>query len=142
MTNALQSLVEINKALAHPVRLRIASMLKGGPLCVCQVTSVVKLAASTVSAHLAELRRAGIVLEQKNGKWVEYRLSVHGVHVSILEALWPTLAADPRLKADQRILRELRKVPLDELCQADLDLKNLGRPKLERAVTAAEDIAS
>ena len=141
MTKSLQNLVEINKALAHPVRVRIVSMLRGGPLCVCQVTAVVKLAVSTVSAHLSELRRAGIVLEQKSGKWVEYRLSEDGPHVPIVDALLPVLASDARLKADDRILRELRKVPVDELCQVDLDLKELGRPKLERAAAAAEKIA-
>lgn len=139
--SSLGNLVKINKALAHPVRVRIASMLRGGPLCVCQVTAVVRQAASTVSAHLAELRRAGIVLEQKNGKWVEYRLSEEGPHVTLLEALLPSLASDARIQADERILRELRKVPLDELCQVDLDLKSLGRPRLEKAAAAAEGIA-
>jgi DNA-binding transcriptional ArsR family regulator len=137
----LGSLVKINKALAHPVRVRIASMLRGGPLCVCQVTAVVRQAPSTVSAHLAELRRVGIVLEQKNGKWVEYRLSEEGPHVTLLEALMPSLGSDARILADERILRELRKVPLDELCRADLDLKSLRRPKLEKAVAAAEEVA-
>jgi hypothetical protein len=60
----------------------------------------------------------------------------------MLGAVWADLASDPRIKADERILRELRKVPLEELCQADLDLTSLGRPKLQRAVTAAEEIAS
>lgn len=142
MTSSLQNLVEINKALAHPVRVRIASMLRGGPLCVCQVTAVVKLAASTVSAHLAELRRAGIVTEQKDGKWVEYRLTETGAHVALLDALLSSLDADARIKADERILRELRKVPLDELCGVDLDLKSLGRPRLERAVEAAEELGT
>jgi DNA-binding transcriptional ArsR family regulator len=142
MTNPIESIGQIHKALAHPVRLRIVSMLRGGPLCVCQVTAVVKLAASTVSAHLSDLKRAGIVAEQKSGKWVEYRLAAEGTHVAMLEAVWPSLDSDPRLRADERILRELRKVPLDELCQANLDLKNLGRPKLERAVAAAEEVVS
>jgi len=141
MTRSLQNLVEINKALAHPVRVRIVSMLRGGALCVCQVTAVVKQAASTVSAHLGELRRAGIVVESKSGKWVEYRLAVEGAHVSLLEALLPSLETDPRIKADERILKELRKVPLDELCGVALDLKSLGRPKLEKAVAAAEDLS-
>jgi len=142
MTSSLQNLVDINKALAHPVRVRIASMLRGGPLCVCQVTAVVRLASSTVSAHLAELRRAGIVVEAKNGKWVEYRLSEEGAHVSLLEALLSSLQADARIKGDERILKELRKVPLEELCGVDLDLRSLGRPKLERAVEAAEEMAT
>ena len=142
MPGSLQNLVEINKALAHPVRVRIVSMLRGGPLCVCQVTAVVKLATSTVSAHLSELKRAGIVVEQKSGRWVEYRLAEEGLHLGVLGALWPSLAADLRIKADERILRELRKVPLDELCQVDLDLKSLGRPRLEKAVEAAEEMTT
>lgn len=141
MANSLESVIEVSKALAHPARLRIVSMLRGGPLCVCQITAVVRLAASTVSAHLSDLKRAAIVVEQKDGRWVEYRLAVEGLHMAMLETVWSSLASDPRIKADERILRELRKVPLDELCQVDLDLTSLGRPKLEKAVAAAEEIA-
>lgn len=141
MTKPIEIIGDINKALAHPVRLRVVSMLRGGPLCVCQVTAVVRLAASTVSAHLAELKRAGIVMEQKSGRWVEYRLAAEGLHVAILDAMWPSLESDPRVKADERILRELRKVSLEELCQVDLDLRSLGRPRLEKAVAASEEMA-
>lgn len=141
MTKPLEAIGEINKALSHPVRLRIVSMLRGGPLCVCQVTAVVKLAASTVSAHLSELKRAGIVMEQKSGRWVEYRLVESGTHAVMLETMRASLEADPRVRADERILRELRKVPLEELCQVDLDLRSLGRARLEKAVDAAEEIA-
>ena len=75
MTPKLPELVRIHKALAHPVRLRILAMLRRGPLCVCQMTAVLQLAASTVSAHLSDLRRSDLVLERKAGKWVEYRLA-------------------------------------------------------------------
>lgn len=142
MTKSIEIIGEISKALAHPARLRIVSMLRGGPLCVCQVTAVVRLAASTVSAHLAELKRSGVVLEQKSGRWVEYRLAEDGPHVAILAAMWPSLESDPRVKADERILRELRKVSLEELCEVGLDLRSLGRPRLEKAVAASEEIAS
>ena len=57
-----------------PGRLRILAMLRGGDLCVCQMTAVLELAASTVSSHLGDLRRAGIVTERKSGKWVHYHL--------------------------------------------------------------------
>ena len=59
---AIADLVRTHKALAHPGRLRILAMLRGGPLCVCQMTAVLKLAPSTVSAHLSELRSAGLEL--------------------------------------------------------------------------------
>ena len=66
--------VDAVKALAHPGRLRILAMLRGGDLCVCQMTAVLELAASTVSSHLGDLRRAGFVSERKRGKWVHYHL--------------------------------------------------------------------
>src|ERR1035437_10446284 len=62
------------KALGHPARLRLLAMLSGGPLCVCQMTAVLGAAPSTVSEHLRELKRAGLLVEEKDGKFVSYRL--------------------------------------------------------------------
>jgi DNA-binding transcriptional ArsR family regulator len=122
-TPTLAPLVDTYKALAHPARLRTLAMLRGGELCVCQVTAVLGLAASTVSAHLSELRRAGLVEEQKEGRWVRYRLREN---TSDLAALWPRLDADPQARADAALLVRLRRVPLETLCRADLDLSRLG----------------
>ena len=74
----LPTLVDAVKALAHPGRLRMLAMLRGGDLCVCQMTAVLELAASTVSSHLSDLRRAGLVTERKSGKWVHYHLVTAG----------------------------------------------------------------
>jgi DNA-binding transcriptional ArsR family regulator len=71
MTSAsLSATVHVAKALAHASRLRILAMLSGGELCVCQMTAVLRLAPSTVSAHLSDLRRSGLVVERKDAKWV------------------------------------------------------------------------
>ena len=61
----LDSAVAIARALGHPARLRTVAVLRSGELCVCQVTEVLKLAPSTVSAHLKELKRAGLIVERK-----------------------------------------------------------------------------
>ena len=122
-TPTLGPLVDTYKALAHPARLRILAMLRGGELCVCQVTAVLGLAASTVSAHLTELRRAGLVEEQKVGRWVRYRLRESA---SELVPLWRKLDTDPQARADAALLARLRQVPLDTLCRVDLDLSRLG----------------
>ena len=53
-------------------------MLRGGELCVCQLNAVIALAPSTISAHLAELKDAGLVAERKTGRWVHYRLAAEG----------------------------------------------------------------
>ncbi len=118
--------VERHKALGHPARLRILAMLREGPLCACQVTAVLDLAASTVSAHLAELRRAGLLEERKDGRWVEFRLAGDAETARQLASLWPTLEHDPSIAADAALLRRLRRVDLEVLCRADLDLVKLG----------------
>lgn len=127
----------MHKAIGHPVRLRLLAMLRTGPLCVCQMTVVVKLASSTVSEHLSELRKAGVVTEKKAGRWVEYRLADNPTARAVLEAVWPELDDDPETSADGALLRELRRVPVDELCSVSLDLTRLGRPRLQAAVAKA-----
>jgi DNA-binding transcriptional ArsR family regulator len=122
----LPVLVAAAKAIGHPTRLRILAMLTPGSLCVCQLTAVLKLAASTVSGHLSELRGAGLVTERKSGKWVEYSLAHDGPASSILEAALASLHADPQRKADADTVRTLRTVPREVLCHVGLDLEAAG----------------
>ena len=136
-TTPLARLVQVHKAIAHPVRLRLLAALHGGPLCVCQMTVVVKLAPSTVSEHLSELRNAGLISDRKEGRWVEYRLSDSALRVGGLEGIWRAREEDPDTKADAVLLKELRRISLDELCSVDLDLERLGRPKLISAARKA-----
>ncbi|HET7485942.1 MAG TPA: metalloregulator ArsR/SmtB family transcription factor [Solirubrobacterales bacterium] len=126
MTKQLTTTVHSLKALAHPGRLRILAMLRGGELCVCQMTAVLDLAASTVSAHLADLKRAGLVEERKDGRWVFHRLEDGEAAQSLLEPVWRSIARDPQVEADTRLLRELRRIDVEELCRVDLDLRRLG----------------
>ena len=114
------------KALGHPARLRILAMLREGGLCVCQVTAVLELAASTVSAHLAELKRAGLVLERKDGRWVVYSLSAEAATTALLADIWALLRDDPQVAADARLLRGLRRIPVETLCRVDLDVTRVG----------------
>jgi DNA-binding transcriptional ArsR family regulator len=133
----LARLVQTHKAIGHPVRLRLLAMLRSGPLCVCQMTVVVKLAASTVSEHLAELRRAGLLVERKEGRWVEYRLAGSAIRDRVLDAIWPSLDEDAESRADAILVKELRRIPVDELCRANLDLRRIERPRLASAVRKA-----
>jgi DNA-binding transcriptional ArsR family regulator len=137
MTNRLVTTVDAFKALGHPFRLRILAMLRGGELCVCQMTAVLDLAASTVSAHLADLKRVGLVEERKEGRWVLHRLAEREETVALLEPVWRSIVRDPRVEADARLLRDLRRVPVEELCRVDLDLGRLGIKRRPPAETAA-----
>jgi len=105
----LRPVVDTLKVLAHPVRLRILALLRGGELCVCEVAEVLGLAASTVSEHLTGLRRAGLVRERKVGRWVHVALAEAASTRPVLEALWPLMAvAEPDLARDRAQAAALR----------------------------------
>lgn len=117
----LPAVVDSVKALAHPGRLRMLAMLRGGDLCVCQVTAALGLAASTVSSHLSDLRRAGFVTERKIGKWVRYHLVGEGLLADLAGQTLRLAEADDQLARDVQAVRALRKIPLDTLCSTGFD---------------------
>lgn len=71
----MEEKVKFFKALSDSNRLRIIKMLQTKPLCVCEITNVLGLATSTVSQHLKILKEAGFVIEEKEGKWVNYLIN-------------------------------------------------------------------
>src|SRR6516225_2675615 len=73
--DTLDESVELFKAVADPVRLRLLHLLAAGEVCVCHLHEALDLPQSTVSRHLAYLRRRGLVVGRKEGLWVYYRLA-------------------------------------------------------------------
>jgi ArsR family transcriptional regulator len=71
----LEEKTKLFKSLSDPNRLRIIKMLQIKPLCVCEITDVLQLATSTVSRHLSILKETGFIIEQKDGKWVNYMIN-------------------------------------------------------------------
>ena len=59
--------VGILKAMAHPVRLMIIDELSKGDKCVCEFIPMFKLDQSTLSRHLSQLKKAGIITDKKEG---------------------------------------------------------------------------
>lgn len=64
------------KALGHPARLYIVEELAGGERCVCDLVELVGLGWSAVSRHLAVLKAAGVLEDEKRGLQVFYRLAL------------------------------------------------------------------
>jgi len=62
------------KALADPERLRIIQCLQQGPKNVSQLTELLDAELANVSHHLGVLRHAGLVQDEKKGKFVVYSL--------------------------------------------------------------------
>ncbi len=122
----LDALVDAGAALAHPGRLRILALLGEGGLYVCQIRSVLGFAASTASAHLAVLRRAGLVSEEKFGRWVQYHLTGEQPIGSVLREILLLIRDDRQVTTDAALLAAVRRVPVDRLCRAGLDLATFG----------------
>lgn len=64
------------KALADPARVKLVSLLfsaETGEVCSCDLAAAVALGESTVSHHLAQLRRAGLVESERRGMNVYHR---------------------------------------------------------------------
>ena len=109
--------VSIARALGHSARLRTVAALRTGELCVCQITEILTLAPSTVSAHLKELKQAGLVNERKEGKWVYFALVEDPVIALWIEASLSPLSDDPQIAADAHLVAELRRLPVEDLCR-------------------------
>jgi len=62
------------KAMAHPMRILLLEKLKVKPWCVCELAEEVGIEKSVASKHLAQLRDAGLIGDEKRGTQVEYRL--------------------------------------------------------------------
>ena len=62
------------KAMAHPTRLFIVDDLSRNQRCVYELTEMIGADMSTVSRHLAILKGAGIVQDEKRGSQVFYSL--------------------------------------------------------------------
>ncbi len=60
-------------ALAHPVRLEILELLRGGEACVCHIQAMLGQRQAYISQHLNVLRKAGLVSSRKDGQRVYYQ---------------------------------------------------------------------
>jgi len=85
-------LVALGRALSDPIRVRMLSMMAEGRgccdfsgsgvpagegeegICVCEFEEVFSMGQSKVSYHMRKLKEAGLVKEERRGKWAFYSL--------------------------------------------------------------------
>lgn len=90
---AAPTLARAFKALGDPVRLRLLSLIAahpGGEACVCDLTGPFDLSGPTISHHLKVLRESGLILGERRGTWVYYRV-VPGALSALSDVLSPAL---------------------------------------------------
>ena len=107
--------INVFRALDDPNRLRILKMLEGRELCVCEVRAVLELSTSTVSKHLTILRDAGLILDRKEGKWVNFKLNTaaEGLVHQLLGVLKTGLVDEKQIAQDRE---KAKHVDRNQLC--------------------------
>ena len=66
------------KVLADPARLQLVSLIATSPsgeACVCNLTAPLGLSQPTVSHHLKVPSESGVLIREKRGRWVFYRVN-------------------------------------------------------------------
>ncbi len=74
---AAAEMAAILKSLADPVRLRLVSIIgtaEDGEACACDLPALVERSQPTVSHHLAQLVKAGILTREQRGKWAWFQV--------------------------------------------------------------------
>ncbi len=101
------------KCLAEDTRLKTLLLLARHPeLCVCDLTLALNMSQPKVSRHLAELKKYGLVSDERRGKWIYYRLSAE------LQEWQTTIISQTLLKHSEFVHTENQTLaqPSDERC--------------------------
>ena len=107
-------LVALGRALSDPIRVRMLSMMADGRsccdfsdsgvpadegeegICVCEFEEVFSMGQSKVSYHMKKLKDAGLVREDRRGKWSFYTLDREATGELLGEAADRLLSAPER----------------------------------------------
>lgn len=66
-------MADLAKALSHPARIKILKILNSKDVCICgDIVEELPLAQSTVSQHLKELKRVGLIDGEVEGPKISY----------------------------------------------------------------------
>lgn len=95
------------KALAEPLRLRMLSAIAADPRgesCVCDLAELADVAQPTVSHHLKVLKDTGMLVAERRGTWVWYRIAPgrQRAVAALLDAFAPAAVAEGLEDADAR----------------------------------------
>lgn len=67
---------ETFKALSDPVRRNILVMLRDGKLSAGEIGKAFNMTGATISYHLSQLKKAGLITESKHKNYIFYELNI------------------------------------------------------------------
>jgi ArsR family transcriptional regulator len=118
----MHDLSNIFKALSDKTRLRILKLLEEGELCVCDIVAALDMVQPKVSFHLSVLKKAGLIKDMKQGKWIHYRIDDSDIFRRFI--IFSVLERTPEddIQEDKKRLKQFLK---SKTVRANLiDLKN------------------
>lgn len=72
----------IFKAFCDENRIRILKMLRSGEKCACKLLEELNVTQPTLSHHMKILCDSGVVVGRKEGKWMQYSISIDGARIA------------------------------------------------------------
>jgi len=130
MADDLRTLVEQLKAVSHPIRLRVLALLEPGELCVCQIAETLQVPQSSVSEALRELRRAGFVVERKEGRWVFMSVVPKKQATRLLKGLLAQAGTLPEVHQDRERAKAVQELAIPVVCS-----------KVQKGTTSGREVA-
>lgn len=106
-SGSLPALETLFAAMSDSTRLRLLNLMADGEVCVCFFVEVLDQPQPTISRHLAYLRKAGLVADRRDGKWIHYSITrpANAAAAEAFDAILATLRHDPALQKDRRALQ-------------------------------------
>ncbi len=90
------------KCLADDTRLKSLLLIcQHQELCVCELQKALQQSQPKVSRHLAEMRKCGLLEDERRGKWVYYRLNP-GLPNWVRKVISDTVSHNPDYLVDCR----------------------------------------
>jgi rhodanese-related sulfurtransferase len=130
-------IARVGRALASPVRLRLLDLLRQGSRSVEALAEAASVSVANSSQHLQQMRAAGLVVGERRGQHVEYRLATADVSATFValrdlaEVIRPELA---RLGRELGVLDPAeRRELLRRIRQGDVTLLDVRPPEEFRA---------
>jgi ArsR family transcriptional regulator len=108
--SAMNELLNIFKALSDETRLRIIKLLEHGELCVCDLVAALDMVQPKVSFHLGVLKKAGLLKDRKQGKWMHYRIDDSDMFKRFLMLSVMEKIPEETSKEDKTRLEEFLKI--------------------------------
>ena len=116
----MNAMIRLFKALSDRTRLRIVRLMatNEAEMCVCELVDSLEVPQYHVSRHLKEMRDAGLVTTERDGRWVYYRLEDGAVIKEIARIVAAT--EDAAFGPDQKNFEERMALREDGRCRVGI----------------------